>query len=70
MFIEVFFRPKIMTFINTLKSVAAAFLGVQSDKNRQRDFTHGKVVHFIIAGIIGVILFIAVLLIIVQSVLN
>ena len=52
-----------MNFLSTLKSVAAAFLGVQSDKNRNRDFSEGKPSHFIIAGLIGVIIFISVLII-------
>jgi hypothetical protein len=55
-----------MNFISTLKSVAAAFLGVQSDKNRNRDFSEGKVSHFIIGGIIGVIIFIILLVIVVN----
>lgn len=58
-----------MNFITTLKSVAAAFLGVQSDKNRNRDFNQGKVSHFIIAGIIGVVVFIALLIVVVNLVL-
>jgi hypothetical protein len=58
-----------MNFISTLKSVAAAFLGVQSDKNRNRDFSEGKVSHFIIGGIIGVIIFIALLIFAVNLVL-
>lgn len=58
-----------MNFIATLKSVAAAFFGVQSDKNRNRDFSQGKASHFIIAGIIGVIVFIALLIFAVSLVL-
>ena len=53
----------------TFKSVAAAFFGVQSDKNRQRDFTQGKLSHFIIAGLIAVVLFIGSLIAIVSIVL-
>ncbi|MGJ8692092.1 MAG: DUF2970 domain-containing protein [Thalassotalea sp.] len=51
-----------MNFKTTLKSVAAAFLGVQSDKNRNRDFSEGKFSHFIIAGIIAVVIFITLLI--------
>jgi len=57
------------SFKETLKSVAAAFFGVQSDKNRQRDFTQGKFSHFIIAGLIAVVLFIGSLIAIVSLVL-
>ncbi len=54
---------------NTIKSVASAFLGVQSDKNRKRDFTEGKFIHFVIIGALGVILFIGTLIAIVSLVL-
>lgn len=40
------------------KSVGAAFFGVQSAKNRERDFTHGKASHYIIVGAIATLLFI------------
>ncbi|SEL38502.1 Protein of unknown function [Colwellia chukchiensis] len=56
------------SFKDTLKSVAAAFFGVQSDKNRQRDFSQGKISHFIFAGIIAVAIFIGALLTIVALV--
>jgi hypothetical protein len=57
------------SFINTFKSVAAAFFGVQSNKNRERDFSEGKLSHFIIVGVIGVIVFVAVLIAIVTLVI-
>ncbi|KXJ53847.1 DUF2970 domain-containing protein [Cognaticolwellia aestuarii] len=56
-------------FKETFKSVGAAFFGVQSNKNRERDFTQGKLSHFIIAGIIAVVVFIAALIAIVNLVL-
>jgi len=56
--------------LSVIKSILAAFIGVQSNQNRQQDFTHGKASHFIIAGIIGVVLFIALLVIIVNIVLS
>lgn len=52
------------------KSVQAAFLGVQSQKNYERDFQHGKPSQYIIIGLIGVALFIAVIIGIVMLVLN
>jgi hypothetical protein len=39
-------------------SVIASFLGVQGSDEYQRDFTHGKPHHYIIAGLIFTILFI------------
>ncbi|OUS27776.1 hypothetical protein A9Q98_09245 [Thalassotalea sp. 42_200_T64] len=50
-------------------SVAAAFFGVQSDKNRERDFKGGKFSHFVVVGLIGVVLFVGVLVAIVNLVL-
>jgi len=41
---------------------------VQKDSNRKRDFSQGKASHFIIAGIIAVLIFITVLVIIVSLV--
>ena len=57
------------SLLNTVKSVAAAFFGVQSNKNREQDFTHGKLSHFIIVGILAVMLFIGILITIVSFVL-
>jgi hypothetical protein len=51
------------------KSVGAAFFGVQSDKNRERDFTKGKFSHFVIVGLIAVALFIGALVAVVSIVL-
>jgi len=51
------------------KSVGAAFFGVQSNKNRERDFTQGKFSHFIVVGLIAVALFIGSLVAIVALVL-
>jgi hypothetical protein len=47
----------VTTFISTL----AAFFGVQSEKNRVRDFTQGKISHFILMGLIATLLFILLL---------
>ena len=52
-----------------LSALSAAF-GVQKSSNRERDFTEGKPAHFIIAGIIGTLLFVLSLILIVQLVLN
>lgn len=57
------------SFKDTAKSVGAAFIGVQSEANRKRDFTKGKLSHFVIAGIIGVALFIGVLVLVVMLVM-
>ena len=53
------------TLWDTIKSVAASFFGVQSSKNRQRDFTRGKAAHFIVVGIVATILFIGTIVLVV-----
>jgi hypothetical protein len=53
-----------------LHSVVAAAFGVQSGKNRERDFTHGKPAHFIVLGIGFTLVFALVLFGIVQLVLH
>jgi len=56
--------------LDTVKSVAAAFLGVQSNKNRERDFSEGKFSHFVIVGLVAVALFIGTLVTIVSLVIG
>lgn len=41
------------------KSTLAAATGVQSNKNRERDFTHGNIKVYVAAGIIFTLLFIS-----------
>ncbi|MEM7256922.1 MAG: DUF2970 domain-containing protein [Pseudomonadota bacterium] len=52
--------------INTIKSALAAAMGVQSSANRNRDFEHGRPMHFIIAGILVTLLFIGVIVLMVS----
>ncbi len=49
---------KPLTFWEVLGSTFAAAFGVQSFKNRKRDFTRGNVVHFIISGLVFVACFV------------
>ncbi|WP_029921879.1 DUF2970 domain-containing protein [Nevskia soli] len=49
------------TLLQTAASVVSAAFGVQSEKNRERDFKHGKASTFIIGGIVFTLLLIAVL---------
>jgi hypothetical protein len=51
-------------------SVFSAALGVQSRKNRERDFKHGRARNFIIAGIVFTVLFIATVFTVVNIVLK
>jgi hypothetical protein len=60
-------KPKLRTLV---LSVLAAGFGVQSDKNRQRDFTHGSPLAFILGGLLFTLLFIASVATIVGVVLS
>jgi hypothetical protein len=51
-------------------SVFAAGLGVQSSKNRERDFTDGRAGAFIVAGLLFTVLFIGIVYGVVQLVLE
>lgn len=57
------------TLWQIIASVLAAGFGVQSQANRERDFTSGNASHYVIVGIVATILFILTLLGIVNLVL-
>ena len=42
-------------------SVLAAMFGVQSNRNRERDFRHGKPAHFILVGLVATLVFVVAL---------
>ncbi len=54
--------------LQVIKSVIAAGIGVQSNKNRELDFEHGSLISYIIVGLIATVVFILVLAFIVSSV--
>lgn len=58
------------TFWQMLHSVLAAAFGVQSGKNRERDFTQGKPSHFILLGLLFTALFVLVIFGVVKLVLH
>jgi len=59
-----------LSFWQLLKSTMSAFIGVQSNANRERDFKHGKVSHFIWMGLLFGLVFVLTLLGVVQLVLH
>ncbi|EIK53784.1 hypothetical protein YO5_15775 [Stutzerimonas stutzeri TS44] len=63
-------QHKPMTLRQMLQSMFAAALGVQSGKNRVRDFTQGKPGHFILLGIGFMVMFVLVLLALVRLVIH
>lgn len=60
-------KPSLIALIG---SVISAAFGVQSSKNRERDFTHGKFRNYVITAIIFVGIFIASVFTVVQIVLK
>lgn len=58
-----------LTFFQLLRSTFSAFIGVQSSANRERDFKHGKISHFIWMGLLFGLVFVLTLVGVVQLVL-
>ncbi len=63
-------QRKKLSILQTAQSIFAAAFGVQSSRNRERDFTRGSVRSFIVAGIAGTILFIVTVFTVVKLVLR
>ena len=53
-----------------IMSTCAAAFGVQTQTNRQRDFTEGSIKTYIISGIIFTLIFIGVIVLVVKLVLK
>jgi Protein of unknown function (DUF2970) len=58
------------TILQTIKSVMAAFIGVQSDKNRQIDFEQGSWKTYVIVGLIFTALFVYAVIFVVSKVIG
>jgi hypothetical protein len=58
------------SILHVIKSVFAAAIGVQSNKNREIDFKHGSLPAYIIVGIIGTVLFIFAIVAVVSLVIG
>jgi DUF2970 family protein len=63
-------QGKSLNAMQVVSSVFAAGLGVQSSKNRERDFKQGRFGVFLAAGFIFTLLFIGTVVTIVQLVLK
>lgn len=63
-------NKKGLTLLQVIGSVLAAIIGVQSEKNRQRDFESGSAKTYFIVGVIATILFILMVSQIVKWVLG
>ncbi len=58
-----------LNFWQTLSSVLAAFFGVQSSKNRHRDFSKGRFIHFAIVAVMTTLILLLIIYAIVRTVL-
>jgi hypothetical protein len=58
------------TLRQVVASVLAAGFGVQSERNRQRDFTHGKPGQYILVGLVLTLVFVLCLWGLVRLVLS
>lgn len=63
-------EEKSLNPFQVISSVFAAGLGVQSSKNRERDFKQGRAGVFVAAGIVFTLGFIGIMVVIVQLVLK
>ena len=59
-----------MSTRDVVGSVLSAAFGVQSSRNRERDFNSGSYRQFIIAGLVFTVLFVATLVVVVNVVLD
>lgn len=62
--------PKKITALSFMGSIIAAWFGVQTKSNRERDFEQGKFHHFAIGGIVFAILFVLFLVGLVKIVMH
>lgn len=58
------------TLLQVIGSVLAAFFGVQSSKNKERDFKHGNHKVFILVGLLLTLAFLVIVIGIVQLVVS
>lgn len=58
------------SFLQVVGSVASAFVGIQSSKNKERDFTEGNFKAFVVVGLIFTLIFIASVYTMVQLVVS
>jgi hypothetical protein len=63
-------EPTKLSLMSIIGSTLSAAIGIQNSKNRQRDFKSGKLMPFIIAGVVFTLLFIGTVFTIVQIVLK
>ena len=63
-------KPPPRGFFGLIQSVVAAIFGIQSDKNREKDFAGGDASQFITMGIVAVVVLVVTMIIVVNQVLD
>lgn len=58
------------TLLQTLLSVLAAFFGVQSERNRERDFDKGRPLHYVLVGLLLALVFVLTVILLVRWALS
>lgn len=58
------------TLWQTLLSVLSSFFGVQSERNRERDFRKGRPLHYILIGLLMAALFVISIILLVRWALS
>ena len=58
-----------ISLVDVLKSTLMSFFGVQKESVRQRDFSSGSAIHFIVMGVIVAIVLVCSLIVIVKLIL-
>ena len=58
--------PSKPTLLQEIGSVLASFFGVQSSKNRKRDFSSGSPLRFLVLGVSFTVIFVLVVLAVVK----
>ena len=59
-----------ISFLQLMMSTLSAFIGVQSNANRERDFKYGKISHFIAIGLLFGLLFVCSIIGVVKIVMK
>ena len=59
-----------LSILQVIQSVLAATMGVQSNQNRERDFSRGSAKTFIVAGILGTLVLVGTVVMVVKVVLK
>jgi hypothetical protein len=59
-----------LSFLQIAGSAVAAAFGVQSSRNRARDFSRGKLSHFIVAGVVFTAAFVIIMIVLVNLVIG